>query len=200
MKKDMHTLWIIIPFFFFLLVFLGASVLLPDYAYSPEEGRSLVQRPAIFSNDLAAAAENWSDYVVDQFPLRSRLLKAYSAVELAQGKKLSRNTYIVDGQWLMTPIYPVDSGQLQRLLNAISEAKMETDARLVYGVLPQKNDMLAELDVRYVSNAVSDGNKARLLEGLENLGAVQVLDVGGWLLETFTPEERMQMYFKGDFH
>ena len=200
MKKDMHTLWIIIPFFFFLLVFLGASVLLPDYAYSPEEGRSLAQRPAIFSNDLAAAAENWSDYVVDQFPLRSRLLKAYSAVELAQGKKLSRNTYIVGDQWLMTPIYPVDNGQLQRLLNAISEAEMETDAQFVYGVLPQKNDMLADLDVRYVSNAVSDGNKARLLEGLENLATVQVLDVGGWLLETFTPEERIQMYYKGDFH
>ena len=167
MKKDLHLLWIVIPFFFFLLVFLGASVLLPDYANSPEEGRSLAQRPAIVSNDLTAAAENWSDYVVDQFPLRSRFLKAFSAVELAQGKKLSWNTYIVDDRWLMTPVYPVESRQLERFLAAISAAEAETDAQFVYGVLPQKNDMLAELDAQYVSNAVSEANKTRLLEGLD---------------------------------
>jgi len=195
-KQNKHQLWIVLPFFAFLLLFLAASVILPDHVYSLEEGRELTQKPAF---RLSATAQ-WEDYAVDQFPLRSRFLKVYSALELAQGRKMSRNTYISDGQWLLTPVYKVEERHLQSLLEAVAAAEENTDAAFYYGVLPQKNDMLPELEPEYFYNAAGDYNKARLLEGLEKLGTVQVLDVGGWLLETFTPEERMQMYYKGDFH
>ena len=200
MKSEKHLLWVIVPFFAFLLLFLAASIVLPDYSYSPEEGRSLTQRPAILSTDLHAAAESWSDYVVDQFPLRARFLKAYSALELAQGKKLTRNTYIAEKEWLMTPIYRISDAQMGKLLCAVEEAEKQTESAFVYGVLPQKNDMLPHLDPDYFSNTVSDDNKARLLNGLRELGTVRVLDVGGWMLETFSAGEREQMYYKGDFH
>jgi len=90
--------------------------------------------------------------------------------------------------------------QMGKLLCAVEEAEKQTESAFVYGVLPQKNDMLTHLDPEYFSNTVSDDNKARLLNGLRELGTVRVLDVGGWMLETFSAEEREQMYYKGDFH
>lgn len=190
----------VLAFFGIVTMLFVVSMFYPKHAVSMTENRNLAQRPVNDLTDLRALTENWADYVVDQFPFRERLLKVYSALELAQDKRLTRNTYITEDGWLMTRIYPVSEGERLTFVWAIDSAARNTEPDFVYAVLPQKNDMLSELAEPYVDNSVSVENKAALLTEMEKATEVKTLDVGGYLLETYSLKERMQMYYRTDFH
>ena len=157
----------VLAFFGIVTMLFVVSMFYPKHAVSMTENRNLAQRPVNDLTDLRALTENWADYVVDQFPFRERLLKVYSALELAQDKRLTRNTYITEDGWLMTRIYPVSEGERLTFVWAIDSAARNTEPDFVYAVLPQKNDMLSELAEPYVDNSVSVENKAALLTEME---------------------------------
>ena len=199
MKKLMSFLTVAV-FFGFLLFFLISGFLQPDAPYSKTENRVLTQYPVMDLTDLPALTGRFTDYVVDQFPYREKLLQYYSALELMQGKRYSRDTYVTEDGWLLTHIYAVQEDDRQALINAVDHAVQTCNAAFVYAVLPQKNDMLAELAAPYIDNSISDSNKAALLEGLAGIESLTVIDVGQHFLQTYSPEERMTMYYRTDFH
>lgn len=200
MDNKRHSWLVIIPFFGILVMFLCLSFFLPDHISSEEESRTLTQKPVWDFSDLSALTEDWSDYVVDQFPFRSRFLKAYSGLELLQGKRFTRNTYVTSSDWLMTHIYSVTPQQNEKLVQAVETAYANSSRPFVYAVLPQKNDMLYHMEQSMIDNSASDGNKAQLLAGLDESDEVLVLDVGAHFLDTYSLESRMEMYYKTDFH
>lgn len=198
MKKV--TSWLTICLFFgFLFLFMALSIALPDEPISTVESRSLMQRPVNDLTDLPALTQNWTDYVVDQFPYREDLLKAYSALELAQGKYFTRNTYVADGDWLLTEVYRVTPARLERLTTALQQTAESLPIPLVYTILPQKNEALPELGARFLDRAVGEQNRAQLLDALQTVDLLTV-DVTQQFLQTCDPEQRMQMYYKTDFH
>ena len=199
MKKLMSFLTVAV-FFGFLLFFLISGFFQPDAPYSKTENRVLTQYPVMDLTDLPALTGRFTDYVVDQFPYREKMLQYYSALELMQGKRYSRDTYVTEDGWLLTRIYAVQEDDRQAIVNAVAHAAQNCNAAFVYAVLPQKNDMLAELAAPYLDNTVSDRNKAALLEELMGVDSLTVIDVGAQFLQAYTPEERMAMYYRTDFH
>lgn len=199
MKKLMSFLTVAV-FFGFLLFFLISGFLQPDVPYSKTENRVLTKYPVMDLTDLPALTGRFTDYVVDQFPYRENLLQCYSALELMQGKRYSRDTYVTEDGWLLTRIYAMQEDDRQAFVNAVDHAAQTCNATFVYAVLPQKNDMLAELAAPYLDNAVSDRNKAALLEELIGVDSLTAIDVGAYFLQAYTQEERMAMYYRTDFH
>ncbi len=197
--KKRAPLLVIVPFFGVLILIAVLGLLLPDRAASTAENRALTQRPVMDFSDIGALTAAWTDYFVDQFPMREQLLKVYSALELAQHKRFTRNTYVTEDGWLMTYIYPVSAARWQSLAETVAGAQAAAGIPFFYAVIPQKNDMLAELAAPYLDNTASDQNKSLLLDALART-AVQPIDVGAYFLDNLTLEEREALYYKTDFH
>ena len=204
--KKLHNLLVILPFFLILGWFTYQSMTLPDQEISEVENRELMQMPELEENVeiTSGAIQKYTgeitEYVVDQFPNRDEFLKFYSQLEMAQRKIFLRNVYLADSEWLMTHIYEVPNEQWGWLTSVIRQAKEKVDIPFVYAVLPQKNDLLHQIENGLIDNNNSFKNKAQLLEQLGTLEDVTTIDVSEYMLETFELEERKNFYFKTDFH
>lgn len=199
--KSKKPLIVIIPFFIFIFVLLIMSIILPDQVYSTEENRSLTKRPIYDLSDISAITETLNAYVVDQFPARSSFVKVFSWMELAQKKKLSRNTYIAEEKWLMTKTHLIKNIDVLNFTQAMmNTAKRMKSADVYYAILPVKNDVFAYMDNGFFDQTNSKKNKDNLLKALENQSEVKVIDVSEYFCNTFTNEKLEEFYYKTDFH
>ena len=179
--KKLHNLLVILPFFLILGWFTYQSMTLPDQEISEVENRELMQMPEleedveITSGAIQKYTGEITEYVVDQFPNRDEFLKFYSQLEMAQRKIFLRNVYLADSEWLMTHIYEVPNEQWGWLTSVIRQAKEKVDIPFVYAVLPQKNDLLHQIENGLIDNNNSFKNKAQLLEQLGTLEDVTPL-------------------------
>ena len=204
--KKLHNLFVIIPFFLILGWFAYQSIILPDQEISEVENRELMQMPKleeeteITSGAIQKYTGEITEYVVDQFPNRDEFLKFYSQLEMEQKKIFLRNAYLADSEWLMTYIYEVQDKQWGWLTEALRTAEEKTEIPFVYAVLPQKNDLLHQIENGLIDNNNSMKNKEQLLNHLTTESAVTVIDVSDYMLNSFDLEERKNFYFKTDFH
>lgn len=201
MKHKLLSLLTPLLFFGFLFSFLLLGLYLEDNVYSTTEARTLAQRPV---NDLSVLSDlpaQWEDYAIDQFPLRERMLKVYSAINLSLGKSYLRNTYVSSDGWLTTYVYPADAQDREALLSAVRQtvASLPT-VDFVYVVTPTKNDMVSSDNAPYQTHRNSMENRAALLDGLSSVDRLRVVDIGGYFTENFTSSERESMYYRTDFH
>ncbi len=190
----------IIAFFGILAGCALLGIVLPDAQSSLAENRTLTARPVNDLSDLEALTENWNNYAVDQFPMRERLLSVYSALELMQGKRFSRNTYVTSDGWLLTFPYALTDSSLQNLVSALEGAAGRTGVPFVYALLPQKNDMLSGLAEPYLDAGNTLSNRTRLLDAIASASGVTAADVSGDFLELYGEDEAERMYFRTDFH
>lgn len=201
MKHKLLSLLTPLLFFGFLFSFLLLGLYLEDNVYSTTEARTLAQRPV---NDLSVLSDlpaQWEDYAIDQFPLRERMLKVYSAINLSLGKSYLRNTYVSSDGWLTTYVYPTDAQDREALLSAIRQTVASLPSvDFAYVVTPQKNDMVSSDNAPYQTHRNSTENKAALLDGLSSVDRLRVVDIGGYFTENFTSSERESMYYRTDFH
>lgn len=201
MKHKLLSLLTPLLFFGFLFSFLLLGLYLDDNVYSTTEARALAQRPV---NDLSILSElsgQWEDYAIDQFPLRERMLKVYSAINLSLGKSYLRNTYVSSDGWLTTYLYPADAHNREALLSALRQTVTSLPSvDFAYVVTPTKNDMVSDDNAPYQSHQNSSDNKAALLEGLSSVDRMQVIDIGSYFTENFTASERESLYYRTDFH
>ncbi|MBR2000878.1 MAG: hypothetical protein IJ994_01075, partial [Firmicutes bacterium] len=150
--KKLHNLLVIIPFFLILGWFTYQSITLPDQEISEVENRELMQLPEleegteVTSGAIQKYTGEVTEYVVDQFPNRDEFLKFYSRLEMAQRKIFLRNVYLADSEWLMTHIYEVPDEQWGWLADTIRKAEEKAEIPFVYAVLPQKNDLLHQIE------------------------------------------------------
>lgn len=201
MKHKLLSLLTPLLFFGFLFCFLLLGLYSDDNVYSTAEARTLAQRPV---NDLSLIPElsaQWENYAIDQFPLRERMLKVYSAINLSLGKSYLRNTYVSSDGWLTTYVYRADAQNRDALLSALDQAiDSLPSVEFAYIVTPQKNDMISDAAAPYQTHRNSTENKAALMEGLSSIERMQVVDIGSYFAESFTASERESLYYRTDFH
>jgi hypothetical protein len=176
------------------------SIIMPDNKVSLVESRTLMQLPDDDWSDLNTLTGEWEDYVVDQFPFREKMLKAYTTLELAQGKKCVRDVYIVDDGWLMTYIYRTQENKRQIMAQKLRAYTESTSAKFVYAIIPQKNEMLSELAEPYLENVNGNFNKSELLKELSKAERLMTIDISDYLTTQYSTEERRQMCYRTDFH
>ena len=198
MKKNL-TSWItILTFFGCLTAVLALSLLLPDHATSPTENRALAQRPVMDFSDLSALTRDFSDYVVDQFPGRERLLKVYTALELAQNKYRIRNVTRTDDDILLPESSPLTNVQYFSWdVNAATSAHPEID--FVYALLPTKSYLLGGLSP-YADGETDAANREALLSVFPKIRGLDYIDAAGYLHDNYTLGERQDMFYRTDFH
>lgn len=201
MKHKLLSLLTPLLFFGFLFSFLLLSLYLDDNVYSTTEARALAQRPVNDPAILSELSAQWEDYAIDQFPLRERMLKIYSGINLSLGKSYLRNTYVSADGWLTTYVYSADAQNREAMLSALRQtvASLPT-VDFAYVVTPQKNDMVSSGNAPYQTHRNSSENKAALLEGLSSVDRIQVIDIGSYFTAQFTAFERESLYYRTDFH
>ena len=104
---------------------------------------------------------------------REQRIRDYTVLELAQGKKLARKAYCLNG-WLFTKLGRTSQEQLNELQAALNTAA-DTGLPLVYCAVPLKNEVLHDIDPAYFSDEVGAENKEALfamLAGVDRLTAI----------------------------
>lgn len=201
MRQKLLLLLTPLVFFGFLSCFLIGGIVLDDHDYSITEARSLTQRPSIDLSDLSALSTQWEDYAIDQFPLRERLLKLYSAANLALGKVYLREAYVSTDGWLTSYVYSADAQARDALADALEQTVASLPSvRFVYAVTPQKNDMLSDSAAPYQDGQNSSANKSALLDALGKIDGLDVIDIGSYFTDSFSVDERESFYYRTDFH
>ena len=198
-KQKLTQLPVIVCFFGFFLACLVWGLLQPDRAKSETENRPLAQRPAMrrIVTDFSGFARDFDAYAADQFPNREQRIRDYTVLELAQGKKIARKAYCLDG-WLFTRLGCTNPEQLDALQTALNTAA-ETDIPLVYCIVPLKNEVLHDIDPAYFSDETGAENKQALLAMLGGVGHLTAIDASAPLLAG-SLAEREQLFYKTDFH
>lgn len=201
----MHSkkcLILIVPVFACLLTFFVLGMYTVPQLTSSAENRQLMQMPVLDTSNVSKFTQDLSTYVVEQFPFREDLLKAYSFLELMQRKKFSRETYIAQDAWLMTASYRFKDDQLKNLSGALSNAvsKAPQNVEFYYTILPIKSACFASLEPNYIDDSASEYNRKHLSEELGGQGRVKIIDVSKYFDDSFDQSGRKAMYFHTDYH
>lgn len=216
-KLKWHDLLPVVCFFAFFLALTAMEFLLPKQTQSSAENRTLAERPTLTQAASAASSagqssgfdarvkqiskltQQFEKYVSDHVPGREQLVRTFSALELAQGKKQVRLAYCLDGGWLFTKSTRLNASKLEQLTAALQALQDEAGLPMAYCVLPVKNAVVYDCDPLYFSDAIDTENRAALLSALEGVEGLHVLD-GVSALRAKTFSERTGLFFKTDFH
>ena len=177
-KSTKAPLLAIIPFFFTLIFFAAWSFFDADNEYSEAEARSLAQRPNINLEHLDWTISGLEDYAVDQFPARSKFLKAYSWLELLQRKTFTREVFVEDG-WIFSRTYLLKGGYEQDIADMVtaSESVAARGIPTVFAMLPVKN-YLVEIEPSLHVDDASGANRQKYLSAFDG-SPVLVSDIAG---------------------
>lgn len=197
-KPTKAPLLAIIPFFFVLIFFAVWSFADTDNEYSEAEARYLVKRPNINLEHLDWTIGGLENYAVDQFPMRSEFLKAYSALELLQRKAFTREVF-VEGDWLFSRTYLLKDGYEQDIADmaAAAESVAARGIPTVYAMLPVKNYLVSVTPSLHIDDA-SEANRQKFLKAFEGSSAL-VSDIAG-AMAAQDEETRASQWYATDFH
>ncbi|MBQ2095500.1 MAG: hypothetical protein II474_06320 [Firmicutes bacterium] len=192
-----------------------------DMKFSETENRALAQWPGseIFAmaeeTDSSGAADLTAieDYLCDQFPAREAIVNGYTNALIHSGRWYVRNVRILregeaddhDGyyfgpEYLFNASFPVNGPMLETLCEELDSFAAEQGIQTVYALIPQKNLALADGSAGLLDDTADRANLQTMKDALQNCAHLAVLDVCTPLLETYGPERRAEMYYKGDFH
>lgn len=201
-KSTKAPLLAIIPFFFALIFFAAWSFFDADNEYSEAEARYLAQRPNINFEHLDWTISGLEDYAVDQFPARSKFLKAYSWLELLQRKTFTRDVFVEDG-WIFSRTYAMTGGGLEAFENDRREFVTATESvaargiPTVFAMLPVKN-YLVEIEPSLHVDDASEANRQKYLSTFDG-SPVLVSDIAGAMAEQ-DEATRLSQWYATDFH
>lgn len=198
-KPTKAPLLAIIPFFFVLIFFAVWSFADTDNEYSTEEARTLAQWPSFDASHPQWFIGGLEECAVDQFPARSRFLKAYSRLELLQHKALTRDVFIEDG-WIFSRTYDLNKDEYEHDIRRVAEAAESVAAQgipTVYAMLPVKNYLVSVTPSLHVDNG-SEPNRQRFLDAFDGTSVV-VSDIAGGMAEQ-DAATRISQWYATDFH
>lgn len=192
-----------------------------DQEFSETENRALAQWPGseIFAmaeeTDGSGAADLTAveNYLCDQFPARELIVNGYTDALVRSGRWYVRDVRILregdaegyDGyyfgpEYLFNATYPVNGPMLETLCEELDKFAQNGKVRTVYALIPQKNLALADGSAGLLDDTVDKANLTTVKKALQGCTHLKVLDVCTPLLETYAPQQRAEMYYKGDFH
>ncbi len=141
-KKSLTTIFAVGILFLVLVMLVWLT---PDASHSVTERRKLKQMPeisveTIFSGKFMAEFE---EYALDQFPYRD----AFRGLKATTSLKMDNNDiYVVDGV-IGSMDYPLNESKLeyavQRIQNACEILMADTNSRLFFSIIPDKNFFIA---------------------------------------------------------
>ncbi len=182
-----------------LLVLLGFGLwglLAPDHEMSWAENRTLAQFPVLDPHAWTGIPTAFNDYTADQFPARERLLRVYTRLQLALGKKQVRGAFVSRDGWLFIQSYDADMGALAAALTRAAET--QPGPEYWYAALPTKPFCLPEADPLLIETAGRE-NLERMETALAGT-AVRMTEAATALAETGPLAERQAQWYATDFH
>ncbi len=198
-KPTKAPLMAIIPFFFVLIFFAVWSFADTDNEYSTEEARTLAQWPKFDLSHPEWVIGGLEECAVDQFPARSRFLKAYSQLELLQHKVFTRDVFLEDG-WIFSRTYDLRNSEYERDIKRVAasaESVAEQGIPTVYAMLPVKNYLVSVTPSLHLDNG-SEPNRQRFLAAFDGT-SVLVSDIAGEMAKQ-DAATRMSQWYATDFH
>lgn len=189
----------------FSLVFMGLMVLLlvmnilhKDLPKSEAENRTLEQRPALSISDIVSGkySSKFSDYVSDQFPMRSGFIKAKSRFDLLTGKDKINGVYIGKDGYLMEGFKMASDEVTQTKIDAINKFA-QNNSKLNVSVLLSPNKV--EIYKNYLPKFAPEDSQTEYMKVLKSKlnSKVKLVDV----ISTFNRlKNNEQLYFKTDHH
>ena len=136
-----------------LTVFFMLSGVFSDGGYSPEENRTLAERPEFSLDALLSgeALDPWEEWLKDNVPARSMIIRAGTAFKLATGEPGVGGVYRTAGGVLLPVLDPVDTPSDDEIASVaaryagLADVCREAGSRLVYvGLRGQISEFIDE--------------------------------------------------------
>lgn len=134
----------------FIIIFLFLSIIMPDKEISLTERRELEQFPKISHENIlnGSFSEKFEKYTLDQFPMRENFRFIKSTFSFYAMQKTENNgIYIADG-YASKLEYPLNNKSLtyatDRIKYVYKKYFSESNSKLYYSIIPDKNYFLAE--------------------------------------------------------
>lgn len=200
MKRFDRNYIVIIPVVLILCIMPIWGYFVPDHLVSETENRGLAQAPVKDLHHIKQYAADMESYVVEQFPGRETLLKAYTISELLQRKKLVRGTFVAGDRWLLPREFkttPVEALSFAAALGGFADEY--PDIPFFFAILPHKTTLLAAMNDTYISAEDGKTHHNYLLTQLMKFPQVKVLDVAADF-QSLSTAKRKKLYFRTDFH
>ena len=154
----------------------------PDNEISIVENRKLQTFPIFNKNKIEDFTKEFDDYVVDQFPMRNRIVDIYTKIQLIGKNTTVRNVIILE-DWLFIRDYNLDVNSLEEVANSIDGAvNKDKDIDFYYIIFPSKTAMLADLYPKYMDGSISKNNNEVLTQRLENIEGLNIVNIMDILL------------------
>lgn len=195
--KKLTSLFIIIPFLFIIFFIPIMLIFSEDIEFSQEEYRNLTTVETLKEENYNPEA--LGEYVVDQFPYRPYLLKLYTQQEIFLNKILIRDTYLIDKSLILMKEYNLNKEKLSKLFFNLEEKKKKYDSvSFYYSTVPSKTYALREYVKEYMDISIPIKNKEITKHYIPS--NIIYIDANDYLDKNFTNEEKLDLYYKTDFH
>lgn len=194
MNKPRGALPLILVFCVLLALFPILLLATPDRDYSPNENRYLASLPrftlkSYFRGDFA---EDFEDYLTDQFPFRDRWLDVKSRTERLIGKTENNSVFFCSQDTLITRFRQPSDSALRSAALAVRTLDENTDAPVVLALIPTAAEVWRG---RLPANA-DTADQLRLIAELEEACGVPSADVAGAL----TAHADEPVFYRTDHH
>lgn len=196
--KDKKNLIVIIPFFTILFTFLILNFILEDNDISQEERRDLIQWSDVDTTNLSSLSSEIENYLIDQFPLRPKIIKAYTIKDKVLNRYYTRDTFISKDGWLFNRSYEY---KMDKLVGAVtSKAMLYPNKKFYFAIAPTKNLVLQDkcdfLLYNKSPNNLKNLNFEFSKHQLNNLSFINTYSI---LLEKGLDNDQKK-YYRTDFH
>lgn len=195
--KKLSNLFIIIPFLIIIFSVPIISIIKKDENFSNEEYRNLTTIQTLKENKFSP--DYIEKYLVDQFPYRKNFLKLYTIQEMLLNKIYIRDTYLIDKNLILPKEYKLNKEDTKNLFNLIGEKQnLFKNSKFYYATLPSKTYALRELAKKYIDISIPEKNRQLIKNNIPK--NINFIDTNKFLDENFSLNEKLNLYYKTDFH
>lgn len=195
--KKLSNLFIIIPFLIIIFSVPIISIIKKDENFSNEEYRNLTTIQTLKENKFSP--DYIEKYLVDQFPYRKNFLKLYTIQEMLLNKIYIRDTYLIDKNLILSKEYKLNNEDAKNLFDLIEEKQsIFKNSKFYYATLPSKTYALRELAKKYIDISIPEKNKQLIKNNIPK--NINFIDTNKFLDENFSLNEKLNLYYKTDFH
>src|SRR3712207_4754620 len=190
---------------FFSAIFMGFMVILlilnlfhRDAKESVEENRALEQKPVFSISDIVSGkySSKFSDYVSDQFSMRSGFIKSKARFDLISGKDKINGVYIGKEGYLMEGFKMADDESTKSKTDVINDfAAKNTNINVSVLLAPNK----VEIYKNYLPRFAPEDSQVEYINKLKGQLSPKIKFVD--VMNSFNRlKNNEQLYFKTDHH
>ena len=188
-------LWIqALVFLMFIAVFFEMGLFSEDRGFSEMENRALQTRPSFSFSRLFSGqfAEDYEEYISDQFPFRDAWITLKARSELAQGKEQNKGIFLCEGDTLIDAFEAPDVSELEKRVSYVNTLTENTTAEVLLALIPSAAEVW---DDRLPDGAPNDSQK-EIIEKVYGEVTADTVD----LLTPLKLHSGEPLYYRTDHH